>query len=134
MMAMNIEASTNRLQRDHVHSVSPFDQARVRGEFPSLATGETYLDSAASSLTPDPVLRRMESYYRSFRANVNRGIYRSSMAASEEYERSCATIARFVGADPDELVITANATTALNLLGLSLELSPGDGVVVRSID
>jgi len=49
------------------------DVDAVRKDFPSLKEGQVYLDSAASSLTPDPVIRKMVDYYSDYRANVGRG-------------------------------------------------------------
>ena len=107
---------------------------RLRADFPSLSGDEIYLDSAASSLTPRQVLEAMSEYYLGFRANVNRGSYRSSMLASERYQKAHDRIAGFFGADPDELVLTMNATHALNLIALSLPFSPGDELIVPTLE
>lgn len=96
----------------------------IRADFPTLA-GEpfTYLDTAATSLTPEPVLLAMDEYYREYRANTHRGLYASALRASEEYEKARAGVARFIGAEADEIVFTSGATAASNMLTYALEQS-----------
>lgn len=59
------------------------DVIEVRKDFPLLRNGVIYLDSAASSLTPEPVLRKMLEFYHDYRANVERGVHRLSQNATE---------------------------------------------------
>lgn len=107
-------------------------------DFPSLhAMGaRAYLDSAASSLTPEPVLSAMEAYYKECRANVHRGMYRASGEATERYEAARAKVARFIGAEPEETIFVRGATEALNLLAASLTagFAAGDEVVVTEME
>lgn len=42
------------------------------------------------------------------------------------------SLARFVGADPDNLVFVTNATTGINIVLASLQLSPGDELLVTN--
>ncbi|HJX24232.1 MAG TPA: aminotransferase class V-fold PLP-dependent enzyme [Candidatus Bathyarchaeia archaeon] len=62
------------------------DVQKIRKDFPILETGVIYLDNTASSLTPEPVLEKMNEYYHQYRANVGRAVHRLSQRASEEYE------------------------------------------------
>jgi cysteine desulfurase/selenocysteine lyase len=107
-------------------------------DFPSLHAMGTraYLDSAASSLTPTPVLEAVDAYYRECRANVHRGMYRTSGEASERYEAARARIAEFFGADTEEIVFTRGATDSLNMLASSLGegLKAGDEIVVTEME
>lgn len=107
-------------------------------DFPSLHAMGTraYLDSAATSLTPTPVLVAMEAYYKECRANVHRGMYRASGEATERYEAARAKVARFIGAAPEETIFVRGATEALNLLAASLSagLAAGDEVVVTEME
>ena len=41
-----------------------------------------YLDSSATSLTPDCVINEIEKYYKEYRANVHRGIHALSEKAT----------------------------------------------------
>ena len=62
------------------------DVLHVRRDFPILWTGVVCFDSAASSLTPEPVLQKTLEFYHEYRANVERGVHRLSQKATEEYE------------------------------------------------
>jgi cysteine desulfurase/selenocysteine lyase len=111
-----------------------FDVERVRADFPSLASSVAFFDSVASSLTPRPVIDAMVDYYVNYRANVHRGSYDLSMQASERFEDALRAIAGFINAEPDEIVLTQNATHALNLAALTLDFQPGDEIVLSSLE
>lgn len=95
-----------------------------------------YLDSAASSLTPKTVLGAVGRYYRDYRANVHRGLYRSSAKATAEYEDSRQKVADFLHAQPEEVIFTRGTTEAMNLLAYSIgpTLEPEDEVVVTIME
>jgi cysteine desulfurase / selenocysteine lyase len=95
-----------------------------------------FLDSAASSLTPRVVIAAMDSYYRTYRANVHRGLYRASSKATMMYEDAREVVAGFLNAAPDEVVFTRGTTESLNLLAYSLAptLKPNDEVVVTIME
>ena len=65
--------------------------------FPTLDGGLAYLDSAATSQTPLPVLEAMDEYYRSYRASVHRGVYEIAAQATEHFEGARAKAAALVG-------------------------------------
>jgi cysteine desulfurase / selenocysteine lyase len=67
-----------------------FDVSTLRKEFPTLQReldGQrlVYLDSAASSQTPQVVLDAMDRYYRWSRSNVHRGVYILAEEATDLY-------------------------------------------------
>lgn len=122
----------------------PFDVAAIRADYPVLerevADGIplAYLDNAATSLTPEPVVEALTAYYREFNANVHRGIHELSQEASVAYEDAHDRLAEFVGAtDREEMVFTSNTTAGINLVarawGLS-ELGPGDEIVMTEME
>jgi cysteine desulfurase/selenocysteine lyase len=123
----------------------PLDVERIRRDFPILdrevGGGErlVYLDNAATSQTPDPVIDAVSEYYRGYNSNVHRGIHHLSEEASIAYEEAHDRLAEFVGASDgrEELVFTKNTTEALNLVahawGLR-ELGPGDNVVMTEME
>jgi len=74
------------------------DIKAIRGDFPILKKGIIYLDSAASNLTPEQVIKKGMEFYREYRANVERGIRRLSQRASEEYELAHKVTADFINA------------------------------------
>ena len=112
--------------------------ADILKDFPSLHAMGTraYLDSAASSLTPTPVIDAMDAYYKECRANVHRGMYRTSGEASERYEQARAKVAKFLDAETEEIVFTRGATESLNLLAYTLcqGLQPGDEIVTTEME
>ena len=112
--------------------------ADILKDFPSLHAMGTraYLDSAASSLTPTPVVAAMDAYYAECRANVHRGMYRTSGEASERYEQARAKAAKFLNAETEEIVFTRGATEALNLLAYTLcqGLQSGDEIVTTEME
>ena len=62
-------------------------QLDVRAQFPTLdREGVAYLDSAATSQTPDVVLAAMDDYYRHHRASVHRGAYPLASEATDLFE------------------------------------------------
>jgi len=112
-----------------------YDVERIREDFPILKRGVIYLDSTASSLTPEPVLNKMMEYYHEYRANVERGIYRLSQRASEEYENAHRKVARFINAKSDaEIVMTKNTTEGINLVANGLPWKRGDKIVTTLIE
>jgi cysteine desulfurase / selenocysteine lyase len=116
-----------------------FDVARVRAEFPILSrtiNGKplVYLDSAASSQRPWPVLRAIEHYETALHANVHRGVHSLSQWATEAYEASRETVRRFINArSTREIVFVRGTTEAINLVANSWgrgALKPGDEVLI----
>ncbi|MGJ7452570.1 cysteine desulfurase [Aquipuribacter sp. MA13-6] len=105
-----------------------------------------YLDSGATSQRPLQVLDAERHFVTTSNAAVHRGAHALAEEATDAYERARATIARFVGAAPDEVVLTKNATEGINLVAYSLgnaattpgaealALGPGDEVVVTEME
>lgn len=95
-----------------------------------------YLDTASSSQTPVQVLEAMDRFYRAFRANVHRGMYKASEIATEQHEGVRRKIADLIRADEHEIVFTRGTTESLNMLAQSLgkKLGPGDEVVITMME
>src|SRR4051812_6904614 len=109
----------------------------IREAFPVLASGIAYLDSAATSQTPLPVIDAMDAYYRQYRASIHRGVYPLAAAATEAYEGARHKGAAFTGSTPDETIFTRNATEAINLVAYAwggANVGPGDLVVVTEME
>jgi len=107
----------------------------VRKDFPILKTGVIYLDSTASSLTPEPVLHKMLEFYHQYRANVERGVHHLSQKASEEYERAHTKVAHFINAKSDsEIIMTRNTTEGINIVSNGLNWKKGDKIVTSLIE
>jgi len=123
--------------------LAPLDVEAIRAEYPILerefdGTQLVYLDNAATSHTPDPVVDAMSNYYREYNSNVHRGIHHLSQEASIAYEDAHDRVADFIGADGrEEVIFTKNTTESENLVAYSwgLEhLGPGDEVVLTEME
>ncbi|AVM65315.1 cysteine desulfurase [Dietzia sp. oral taxon 368] len=127
---------------------STLDLTAVRADFPILQRtvrdGKplVYLDSGATSQRPTPVLDAERDFLVHSNAAVHRGAHQLAEEATDAYEGARADIARFVGADVDELVFTKNATEGLNLVAFALgdqrfgahAVGPGDEVVISELE
>jgi cysteine desulfurase / selenocysteine lyase len=107
-------------------------------DFPTLPhTGVAYLDSAATSQTPIPVIEAMDAYYREYRASVHRGVYPIAALATEAYEGARDKVAAFAGSTPGETIFTRNATEAINLVAYSwgsANVGAGDLIVITEME
>lgn len=80
-----------------------------------------YLDTAASSLTPDCVVEAMSEYYLNYRSNIDRGLYPSAITATEKYNSARESVAKFFHINHDEVIFTSGSTDASNKLMRMLE-------------
>jgi cysteine desulfurase/selenocysteine lyase len=110
------------------------DVNKVREDFPFLKGGRIYLDSTATSLTPEPVLEKVLEYYRECRANVGRGIYSAAQAATAAYEDARVEVAKLINAKPEEIVFVRNATEAINLVASGLKFREGEKIVTTILE
>jgi cysteine desulfurase/selenocysteine lyase len=75
-----------------------------------------YLDSAATSQTPQPVIDAMTRYYTESRASIHRGTYPLAVEATDLFEGARERIAAWLRSTPEETIFTANVTAAINLV------------------
>ena len=111
----------------------------VTKDFPLLQQQDvTYLDSAATSLTPQHVLDAMDDYYTQYGVNIHRGLNTMSEKASAEYEDTRNVVADFINAPaPREIIFTRNATEGVNLIAHSFAreiLDAGDNIVTTILE
>jgi cysteine desulfurase/selenocysteine lyase len=126
----------------------------IRADFPILqqeVNGHplVYLDSGATSQKPRSVIDTEREYYERENAAVHRGAHTLAALATERFEDARATVARFIGAQDDEIVWTSNATEALNLVAYAIgnatagrggdaarrfRLAAGDEIVVSEME
>ena len=106
---------------------------RIRADFP-IVNDIIYLDSAATSLTPEPVLEAVLSYYREYNANVGRGVHRVSQLATQKYQNAHRKVAGFIGAKEGEVIFTKNTTEAINMVAYGLKWSKGDEIVTTLLE
>jgi cysteine desulfurase/selenocysteine lyase len=120
----------------------PLDVEAIRNDFPIL-TQEIdppliYLDNAASSQKPDCVIEALDEYYRTYNANIHRGIYRISEEATARYEEARKKVARFINARPSsQIIFTRNTTESINLVAYSwgnANVRAGDEILVTVME
>ncbi|WP_446222897.1 cysteine desulfurase [Nocardia sp. IBHARD005] len=128
-------------------TVPALDLARIRADFPILhrtvRDGKplVYLDSGATSQRPLQVLDAEREFLLTRNSAVHRGAHQLAEEATDSYEQARADIARFVGADPGEIVFTKNATESLNLVANAFgddrfpyKVGPGDEIVITELE
>jgi cysteine desulfurase/selenocysteine lyase len=97
----------------------------------------TYLDSSATSQTPQPVIDAMNRYYTDSRASVHRGVYPLAVEATDLYEGARQRIADWLHSTTEETIFTANATAAINLVAYTWgrqNVNCGDLVVLTEME
>ena len=94
----------------------------VRKDFPLLRNNSElcYLDSAATSQKPDWVIETVVDFMSHSNANVRRGSHGLVDAAEDAYASAKQKVAGFIGATPEEIVFTANATASINTVARGL--------------
>ncbi len=115
----------------------------LRAEFPLLADGKrtaplVYLDSAATTQKPRVVIDAVRDFYTSHNANIHRGVYRLSEAATQAWDDARAGVARFLGGVADgEIVFVRGTTEAINLVASSYlrpRIAGGTTVLVTTME
>ena len=121
------------------------DTEKIKKDFPIFKHNKdlVYLDSAASSQTPLQVLDALSEYYNEYRSNIHRSTYPLGERATQMYEDARGVVAKFIGADKNEIIFTGGSTMGMNMLMYSLEsmlnLSEGDlpaqtGEIVTTVE
>ncbi|MXO70472.1 SufS family cysteine desulfurase [Alteraurantiacibacter buctensis] len=96
--------------------MSVTDTLTRRTDFPGLAGGWHYLDSAATAQKPQAVIDAMSAALGKDYATVHRGVYARSANMTLAFEAARRTVAQFIGGREEELVFTRGATEAINLI------------------
>ncbi|MFA5915842.1 MAG: cysteine desulfurase [Burkholderiales bacterium] len=122
---------------------SAFDVARIRADFPILATKPAgkpliYLDNAASSQMPQQVIDRLVRYQSTQHANIHRAVHTLSEIATAEYEEARRKLARFINAREErEVIFTSGTTESINLAmhGWGRKfIGAGDEIVLTTLE
>ena len=122
---------------------APFDVAAIRRDFPILerqVNGKplVFLDSAASSQMPQPVIDRFVRYQQTEHANVHRGVHTLSQEATEAYEGVRRKVRALIGAREDrEIIYTRGTTEAINLVAQSYGrafIGAGDEILLSAME
>ena len=94
-----------------------------------------YLDNAATTWPkPESVYKALDEFARNAAANPGRSGHRMAVAAEAKITEARARVARLLNAEsPDRVVLTLNATDALNI-AIKGVLRPGDHVVTSVLE
>ena len=95
----------------------------VRAQFP-LTEKRTYLNAGGLGPAPYPVL---DTVRRTMMA-----LQRVSETGHERFHAARERVARFLGADPDEIAFQRNATEGNSTVASGLNMNPGDEVIFES--
>ncbi len=117
-------------------ALAPVEPASHRADFPGLADGWAYLDSAATAQKPGVVIDAIARAYGPEYATVHRGVYARSATMTTRYEAARRTVAAFLGGQPDEIVFTRGATDAINLVAATwgASLVAGDRILISALE
>jgi cysteine desulfurase/selenocysteine lyase len=122
---------------------SAFEVERIRADFPILKLRPggkplVYLDNAASSQMPQPVIDRLVRYQTTQHANIHRAVHTLSEIATAEYEEARAKLAHFINAREErEVIFTSGTTDAINLVmhGYGRKfIGAGDEIILTTLE
>lgn len=122
---------------------SNFDWEKIRADFPILnlkIDGKplVYLDNAASSQMPQPVIDCLVRYQTTQHANINRAVHYLSEVATMEYHNARCTLQQFINAREDrEIIFTSGTTDAINLVmhGYGRKfIKAGDEIILTTLE
>ena len=105
----------------------------IRKDFPILGD-IIYLDNAATSFSPEPVIEAMVEFEHQYRANVGRGVHRFTRIASQRYWHAHDKVAQFIGGSEGTTVFTKNTTEAINMVARGLAWKSGDRVITTILE
>ena len=108
-----------------------------RDDFPMLKQDIIYLDNGATTFKPQSVIDTMDDYYQNYSANAHRGDYSISYKVDVNYEEARVKVARFINAEPEEVVFTSGATESLNMIATGFFdnlLEAGDEIIISNAE
>jgi len=119
------------------------DLERIRADFPILklkVNGKplVFLDNAASSQMPQPVIDRWVRYQTTQHSNIHRAVHYLSEVATAEYEVARKKLQVFINAKEDrEVIFTTGTTDAINLVAHGYGrkfIGAGDEIVLTTLE
>ncbi|HEV8511653.1 MAG TPA: cysteine desulfurase [Cyclobacteriaceae bacterium] len=112
----------------------------IKSQFPIFSHRPelVYLDNAATSQKPQSVVKAITDFYEKENANVHRGLYNLSNAATKRYEEVREKVATLIGvANPKTIAFTKGTTESINIVAYSFlkkNLKKGDRVVITAME
>ncbi len=120
-----------------------FDVQTIRKDFPNLNVkvhGKplVYLDNAATTLKPYPVIKALDEYYSTGTSNIHRGVHALSERATANFEAARLKVRKFIGAKhAHEIIFTSGTTDSINLVAQSYGrhfLKSGDEILISHME
>ena len=97
-----------------------------------------FLDTAASALKPESVIKSISDCYSFEYSNVHRGIYSLSSKITKKFEDVRVKTAKFISAESEEnIIFTKSATEAINLVAETYSkkfLTNGDEIIISYLE
>lgn len=115
-------------------TAAPLD---VLADFPAIPAGWAYLDTAATSQKPRPVLDAIARGYGETYATVHRGVYQRSADMTLAFEAARVRVAKFIGGRTEEVVFVRGATEGINLVAqcwAGTQLKAGDRILLSALE
>jgi cysteine desulfurase/selenocysteine lyase len=109
----------------------------VLADFPAIPAGWAYLDTAATSQKPRPVLDAINRGYGETYATVHRGVYQRSADMTFAFEAARERVAKFIGGRANEVVFVRGATEGINLVAqcwAGTQLKAGDRILLSTLE
>lgn len=112
-----------------------FDVSRVRAAYPAVGDGNAYLDGAAGTQVPEPVIEAIAGAYRAGIGNVH-GAFPASARSDTIVAEARKAVADLVGGDPGGVIFGPSMTALTYRMAavLSRRWAPGDSIVVSRLD
>jgi cysteine desulfurase family protein (TIGR01976 family) len=112
-----------------------FDVARVRGSYPALADGHAYLDGAAGTQVPVPVIDAIVAAYRAGIGNTG-GAFAASERSGAIVAEARRAVADLTGGAASGVVFGPSMTALTYRMSAALARgwAPGDEIVVSRLD
>jgi cysteine desulfurase/selenocysteine lyase len=119
-----------------------FDVEAIRKQFPVLSQRPygkrlAFLDSGATSQKPQAVIDAVSRFYDRDNSNVHRGVYDLAERATAAFEGARKTVARWIGAEPREVIFTRGTTEGVNLVAQTygrVHVGAGDEILVTGME
>lgn len=115
----------------------------IRSDFPVLQAVVNdaklvYLDNAATTHKPLPVIKAVDEYYLHYNSNIHRGTHKLSQLATASYENARSVIAAFINAKhAAEIIFNAGTTAGINMIAGSFVkkfIKPGDSIIISEME
>ena len=120
-----------------------FPLTKIRDDFPILKSRINnhqlvYFDNAATTQKPQSVIDGISKYYKSYNANIHRGIHSLAEKATEEFEETRSLVKEFINASSEnEIIFTRGTTEGINLISSSLSkfyFNEGDEIIISEME